>query len=104
MSRCLRSLKFFPAPSELLEAIEADRPKPGLPRFTDRKEPDLTPDEVKRRVEACARMKAEAGFSTDPERPRDASTDAKPVPPADPVAEAESIARIKAALLKQAPR
>ena len=49
-------------------------------------------------------MKAEAGFSTDPERPRDASTDAKPVPPADPVAEAESIARIKAALLKQAPR
>lgn len=99
--------KGWPEIAEIVKSIADDRGSPShLRTFREPIPEPLTPDEIERRKQFCelARETARRAFPFTPaldySMPNEFEIERKPLPPADPVAEADSIARIKASLKK----
>ena len=61
--------QWWPTPAELLQGVRALIPPPQMQAFREERLPDLTPDEIKRRVEVVKRIKANYGWHDKPKDP-----------------------------------
>ena len=101
LSEHIRKSTFWPTIAEVLSAVRSDIVPPQLPVFREPKGPDMTPEEISRRVAIVSEAKRKYGYSP----AFDAWEDCKPAPRPDTgpfVVETSDISdALRAVLMKQ---